>query len=158
MGILEDLKWGFTPLPFFNLPTDSAVPGTAATTEEEVRTARKHLLSMAAILGLGVFAPVVYTTLMSRRRTRSKKKKSAFEQTGLAMERGGELYNNLILTAIASPAIALPIAYIGVQKLEDGQIITKGLGNAVQTLMTVAVAAPLLQFGSQAVSAFAKKK
>lgn len=78
---------------------------------------------------------------------------------GIALENAGVQWTNTVMTMAASPAVALPLGYIGVQKLEDSKIITKGLGNAVQTLMTVAVAAPLIQMAtSVGTSAFKKGK
>ena len=48
--------------------------------------------------------------------------------------------NAVRLMASVGPAIGLPASYIGVQMMEDHDMITKGLGDAVQTLITTAAA------------------
>jgi hypothetical protein len=40
--------------------------------------------------------------------------------------------------------MGIPISYIGVQMMEDHGMITKGLGDAVQTLITTAAAGQVL--------------
>ena len=47
-----------------------------------------------------------------------------------------------VLASLA-PAMGIPISYIGVQMMEDHDMITKGLGDAVQTLITTAAAGQL---------------
>jgi hypothetical protein len=63
------------------------------------------------------------------------------------------------VTALAAPAVAAGITYITVQKLEDAEYITKGLGDGIQTLMAVAAAGPAIAgIGQIATSAFKKGK
>jgi hypothetical protein len=74
---------------------------------------------------------------------------------GKSLENASSQATGVILTGLAAPAISTAIAYILVQKLEDAKLITKGLGDATQGLLTVAAAGPMIQgIGQIAGSAF----
>ena len=97
-------------------------------------------LALCAAIGVtATAAPAIYIALKGRKRG---KKGKANEATYLALEGASNRVTSLL--AGLAPAFAMPIAYIGVQELENKGIITKDLGNAVQSLMVAGVVAPAI--------------
>ena len=106
----------------------------------ETKAVRPGFLTLCMALGVAATAaPVVYIAYKGRKRG---KKGKANEATYLALEGASNRATSLL--AGLAPAFAVPIAYIGVQELENKGIITKDLGNAVQGLMTAGVVAPAI--------------
>jgi len=97
-------------------------------------------LSICMALGIAATsAPVIYIAYKGRKRG---KKGKANEATYLALEGASNRATSLL--AGLAPAFAMPIAYIGVQELENKGVITKDLGDAVQGLMVAGVVAPAI--------------
>jgi hypothetical protein len=123
-------------------------------TPESVAAAKKFLVAELALLSLAA-APAVYALSLRKK----KKLKAGEERLGVAMENASSALGTLTVTALAAPAVAAGITYITVQKLEDAEYITKGLGDGIQTLMAVAAAGPAIAgIGQIATSAFKKGK
>jgi type II secretory pathway pseudopilin PulG len=93
-------------------------------------------VGLVALLGAGA---------MYRLATAPRKgKKASKRDEDLAMALDATSANATRVIAALAPVAAFPAAYIGVQMMEDHGMITKGLGNAAQTLMTGQVAGGLL--------------
>ena len=89
-----------------------------------------YLLWEAAILGGILLAPVVY-----RAANAPRKGKRGQRQEEIASALDSSSNRAVSLLAAIGPAIAFPAAYITVQGLENRGVISKGLGDDVQTLM-----------------------
>lgn len=140
-----------------DLTETTRTPGTS--TEQEAAIAKTDLaLVGAGILGC-IAAPAIYASYKGVGKRRKKKLTDKEMLIGRSLENASSQATGLLMTALAAPAIATASAYILVQKLEDAKIITKGLGDATQGLLTVAAAGPALQgIGQIAGSAFTKAK
>lgn len=176
MGVLEDIVWALThpftsPMPdplkgeeikgseqiataipeqsaFFPARTDTDDPNAVQRARNQLKL---FLLGLVAVVG----APTGYALWKSSR----KGKKRSFSErdmiVGVNLENTSSQATGVLLTAIASPAISTAASYILVQKLEDANVISKGLGNAAQALLTVSAAGPAIQgVGQIAGSAF----
>jgi hypothetical protein len=108
-------------------------------TDDKDVWASRWLLGLA-VVGIGVTcAPVAYKAfLRPRRGKRSKEASDIGESLDFASSRATTLLAALL------PAAGLPIAYITVQALEKKNIITSGLGNAVQSLIAAGAVAPAI--------------
>lgn len=111
---------------------------------EQIMQARYHLL----IAGGTALAIVGAPTMYAYSKTKKGRKKRALSDKelmlGRSLENASLAATGLLATALATPAIGTAIAYVGVQKLEDAQLISRGLGDAAQGLMTVAAAGPAI--------------
>ena len=126
----------------------------------DVAQARRELNRFLWAAGLIVGVPIVYAAAVAATRKKGAQITPQQEMLGKTLENASTQATGLAVTALASPVIAAAASYILVQKLEDAEYISKGLGNAAQTLLTVSAAGPALQgiggiFGS-AFKAFAK--
>jgi len=112
--------------------------GDAPDTTGDVVAAKKFLMIEAAILGGIVAAPFVYrAALGSRKGKRAKADDKLLAELDMSSNRA------TTLLAALGPAVVFPLTYITVQKMEGAQIISKGLGDAVQSLMTAMAVAPV---------------
>ena len=124
-----------------------------------VARARKQLAALAAGTAVIVGAPTLYIALKGRKRGKRARITEKDVMLGKSLENASTQATALAMTGLASPAIAAVAAYLLIQKLEDSAFITKGLGNAAQTLLTVAAAGPAIQgIGQIAGSAFKAAK
>lgn len=149
MGFFEDLANLFVaPLnvqwdPILGQPLFPPVTVDEVPTIAQVNQARLHLLGTAAAVGAITAAPALYA--LSLRKGRRKRKLTEKEIVlGEAMENASKTTSSVLVTALASPAIATAAAYIIIQKMEDARLIRKGLGNAAQTLLAVQAAGPMI--------------
>ena len=152
MSFWLDLLW-FSPLAYLTGGTTppvliwentygggSATPPVDQSGQNDTKAVKPGFLSICMALGIAATAaPVIYIAYKGRKRG---KKGKANEATYLALEGASNRATSLL--AGLAPAFAVPIAYIGVQELENKGIITKDLGNAVQGLMTAGVVAPAI--------------
>ena len=144
-------------------PTGELVGGAPATIEDsptnrQVLTARRDLAIMLAVPFVVIPAvPVIYAALQGRKRPKNARTAQKQEMVGVALENASNASSTLLQTALAAPVVAAAYTYIAVQKAETGKIISKGLGDAVQTLLAVSAAGPAIQGITSTVSAFAKK-
>jgi hypothetical protein len=128
-------------------------PALGGKTKDEDK-ARLHLLVTAAGLATIVAAP----TYLAYSKRKKKHMTPRDVMLGQSLENSSAQATGVLMTAVASPAIASAAAYILVQKLEDAGLITKSLGNATQSLLTVAAAGPAIQgIGGIVSSAFKLK-
>lgn len=209
------LQLGFWPQLLFGKKE-----GTTQESDDTLRARQTAALAGAAIAVVG--APLGYAAYLSLKKGKKKGKKAALTEaearTGVALENASASIHDIMKTAIASPYFALPLAYIGVQMLEElpaarvvkhpaipeqghwyqpppyftnivskdefshvssepvypdpiwvvdkpavpaweehipAGIITKDLGNAIQSLMALTAAGPIVQgFTGLATSAF----
>jgi len=128
--------------------------GDTGPSPELIAKTQKQLL-IGTIAGLGlVAAPAIYA--MTRKKLKKARKLTPREEMiGVTVEHASSAATQLLAVSLASPAIAAAGAYILIQKLEDAAIISRGLGNATQSLMTVAAAGPALSaIGNITSSAF----
>ena len=88
----------------------------------------------AAELGSIVAAPALYAAYTARRKGKRKKRDDR-----ILTELNDSSNRAVGLLASIGPAIGFPMAYMTVQCLETRGVISKGLGNTVQTLMAGAV-------------------
>lgn len=138
--------------------TSPPAPGASPTTVQTL-AARKQLATLTAAMVGVVAAPAIYAAYLGSSKKRKKKLTDKQIIQGKAIENASAQATGVLMTAIAAPAIAAASAYILVQKLEDGRLITKGLGDAAQALLAVAAAGPAIQgVGQIAGSAFTKAK
>ena len=115
-------------------PTVAQIKPVAAAEPSDEKLIRKDfLLYEALVLGGIVGAPVIYRAAMGYRRG---KKKKVNENMALALE--GSSARATALLAALGPAIGFPMAYMTVQCLEARGVISKGLGDSMQTLMAAA--------------------
>lgn len=149
-GILEEIgnfiqaafsqKWN----PYTGLPADQTQPTglfgpgsvtnpVPSDTEQGIR--KDFLMWEAVVLGGMIAAPVIYRAYAG-----SKKGKRARMNEDMAIALDNASARSVALLASIGPAIGFPMAYMSVQCLEDRGVITKGLGNTVQSLMAVAAA------------------
>jgi len=149
MGFFEDLANLFGDVVNVAVtPTTGIVvfpPETADTTPtpEQVMQARIHLLGTAAAVGAITAAPALYA--LSLRKGRRKRKLTEKEiLLGETLENASKTTSSVLVTALASPAIATAAGYILIQKLEDARLIRKGLGDAAQTLLAAQAAGPMI--------------
>ena len=99
-------------------------------------------VGLIALMAAGPLYRLSATTTGKASRKRSKA--STFnEQTAASLDAAS--VNATRVLASLAPAMGLPIAYIGVQMMEDHGMITKGLGDAAQTLLTVSASGQLIQ-------------
>jgi len=112
--------------------------GDAPTSPENVQSARRFLAAEALLLGGIVAAPAAYALLAPRK---GKRAKAYGETTPLVNDASNRA---VALLAAFGPAIALPAAYITVQKMEGAGLISKGLGDGAQGLMTAMATGGLL--------------
>jgi hypothetical protein len=98
-----------------------------------------------AILG----APIAYKAITSGYKGKRAQKAS---EVGESLENAST--RAVTLASAYLPAFGLPVAYITVQAMEKKGYITKGLGDAVQSLIAAGAVAPaiggVLQFASKA--------
>ena len=117
-----------------------------------------HFLFRAALVCLGVAAaPAIYAAYNAQKGP--KKRSSDITSDGMFLALEGASNRATSLLAGILPAFAFPIAYIGIEELEEKRIISGALGDDVQALMTAGVLAPAVGnvIGS-VVSAVAKGK
>ena len=135
------------------VPVPEPPPGVD-TVETRRRTRIQLILAAIAVGGI-VAAPAVYSYSLRRR----KRLTESDIRTGQTLEQASAAMTSVGMVALASPPIAAGLTYIGIQKMEDAGVISRSLGNAVQGLMTVAAAGPVIQgVGQLATSAFRKGK
>ena len=135
------LSWRDTYGGGSETPPTPPTPPTDQSGQGDDKAVAPGFLSLCMALGIAATAaPVVYIAYKGRKR--GKKARTANEATYLALEGASNRATSLL--AGLAPAFAVPIAYIGVQELENKGIITKDLGNAVQGLMTAGVVAPAI--------------
>lgn len=121
----------------------------------DVAVARRQLKNFLITGGLIVGVPIAYAAVVAATRKKGAKITPQQEMVGRTLENASSQATGLCLTALASPVIAAAASYILVQKMEDAEYISKGLGNAAQTLLTVSAAGPAIQgIGQIAQSAF----
>lgn len=128
-------------------------------TDDDAMRARLQLAAFVGGLIAVVSAPAIYALSKTQKGRKKKKMTDKELMVGQSLENASAQATGLLMTAVATPALATALAYILVQKMEDGRIITKGLGNATQGLLTVAAAGPAIQgIGQIAGSAFKRGK
>ena len=128
-----------------------------AATDKQVLAARRDLVVMLAAPFLLVPAIPAAYALASGKASRKGKRAADQERIGIALENASTASSTLIQTALAAPVVAAAYTYIAVQKAETGKLISKGLGDAVQTLLAVSASGPAIQGITSTISAFAKK-
>lgn len=140
----------------------TTVDGSTRELTDAEKVARRHLFYIGAGLLAFIAAPAVYLAYKQTTAKGKKKKRGLTERErmlGISLENVSQQATGVIITSLASPVIATAAAYIIIQKLEDGAFMTKSLGNAAQTLLTVGAAGPMIQgIGGIATSAFKKGK
>lgn len=138
-------KW-----PHYKVPE-----GTDGGTAADAERARYQL---AALLGGALVvtaAPAMYAAAISGKGKRKRKLTDKEAMLGKSIENASQQATGVLMTALASPAISAVASYLIIQKLEDGRLISKGLGDAAQTLLTVSAAGPAIQgIGGMVTSAF----
>ena len=100
-------------------------------------------LGLIGAIGLGLAAaPVLYA--YSKRKGKGKKARSDLgdDYTFLALE--GASNRSVSLVAAVAPAFALPIAYLGIEDLEQRGIIGGEIGDRVQALIAAGAVAPAI--------------
>jgi len=107
-------------------------------TKEGELAAKKFLYTEAAILTGIVAAPALYRYATGRSRGKRAKRDAA-----VAAELDNASNRAVTLLAALGPAVAFPLTYITIQKMEGAKIISKGLGDGVQGLMTAMAVAPV---------------
>ena len=121
----------------------------------DVAQARRQLNLFLLAGGLIVGVPIVYAAAVAATRKKGAPITPQQEMLGKTFENASQQATGLAITALATPVIAAATSYILVQKLEDAEYISKGLGNAAQTLLAVSAAGPMIQgIGAIAGSAF----
>ena len=129
------------------------------TAEDAIRARNQLALLTGGTIAI-IGAPAIYAASLKLRKGRKKRIMTEKDiMFGRSLENASTQATGLLMTGLAAPAIAAVTAYILVQKLEDAKVITKGLGNATQGLLTVAAAGPAIQgIGQIAGSAFKAAK
>jgi hypothetical protein len=137
----------------------STAPPGGDGVESILRARRQLAIFGIALVGL-VGAPTLYAWhLKNRKGKKHRAITDKDEMIGKSLENSSTQATGVLMTALAAPAISTATAYVIVQKLEDARIISKGLGDAAQGLLTVAAAGPMIQgIGQIATSAFKKGK
>ena len=130
---------GAESVVFYTPPVFGEGPYAAADPDPEHKTKPIFLLGTAAVLGGIAAAPLLYKAYTSR--SRGKKAKRAAE-IGQEVETASN--RAVMLAASLMPAIGLPVAYLGIQELEARGVISKGLGDSVQTLIAAGAVAPAI--------------
>lgn len=100
---------------------------------------------LIALLAAGPIYRLAATQAHTTPKKGSRKRSKAYtfnEQTAASLD-AASLNATRVIASLA-PAVALPVSYIGVQMMEDHGMITKGLGDAVQTLITVSASGQAL--------------
>jgi hypothetical protein len=119
-----------------------SMPAESPSTPEEISDSKaratRFLLAEGAILAGAVALPAAYIAYKGQKKGKKAKRAAKDDKMLLAMNDASNRAVSLL--AAIGPAVLLPVSYITVQKLEDAGVITKGLGDATQTLMTVAAA------------------
>lgn len=132
-----------------------AAPVDDSDDPQDVYRAKKFLAAEAMILGSVVAAPAIYklaTGSKKRKSARTKKREEA-----IATELSHASTRASTMLAAFGPAFAIPATYITVQGLENAKYISKGLGDAVQGLLTASAAAGLVGGAVGAALPFLKK-
>jgi len=134
----------FAPGGFFGQTLGTyLLPGGEITptklTDEEIESDDKiihkdFLFWEAAILGSIVAAPALYAAYTAPRKGKRKKRDDR-----ILTELNDSSNRAVGLLASIGPAIGFPMAYMSIQGLEARGVISKGLGNTIQTLMAGAV-------------------
>jgi hypothetical protein len=109
-----------------------------------VTKARKQLNKFLLAGGLITGVPAAYALYTLATTKKGEKLSPRKEMMGRSLENFSSQATGAAITALASPVIATAAAYILIQKLEDAEYISRGLGNAAQTLLTVAAAGPAI--------------
>lgn len=113
---------------------------------QDILDAKKFLAAEAVILGIVIGAPIGYAAYSAfsspPRKKRTKAQIARDERMFEAFSNASTRASSVL--ASFGPSFAIPATYITVQKLEDAEYITKGLGDAVQTILTTAAAAGLV--------------
>ena len=100
-------------------------------------------LGLIGAIGLGLAAaPVLYTLSKSRKRGKKARTDLGDDYTFLALE--GASNRSVSLLAAVAPAFALPIAYLGIEDLEQRGIIGGEIGDRVQALIAAGAVAPAI--------------
>ena len=126
-----------TPAELLVLPVvdDSDAP-------EDIARAKRFLAVEAALLGGIVAAPAAYVAYTSSKKRKSAKKRKGEERVLSELSDASTRATSLL--SAFGPAFAIPATYITVQGLENAKYISKGLGDAVQTMLTASAAAGLV--------------
>ena len=132
--------FSWTPLGVFDVTIKDPVDD--GSTPEDVASARKFLLAEAALLGGVVAAPAMYALYRAASKPAKGKKRAAADTMSLELSHASTRATTLL--SAFGPAFAIPATYITVQGLENAKYITKGLGDAVQALLTASAAAGLV--------------
>ena len=141
------------PAEEYEIRREEFLPGglLGGNTDEEnkkiasVAEARRELYLFLVAAGIIVAAPFIYAVAVAATRKKGAPITPQQEMLGKTLENASSQATGLATTALASPVIAAAASYILVQKLEDAEYISKGLGNAAQTLLTVSAAGPAIQ-------------
>lgn len=112
-------------------------PGTV--TEGEKAVAGLWLGGLAATGITLAAAPTLYRAF-----TKPRKGKKAKDRDAMAQSLDDASMRATTLAAAMLPAAGLPIAYITVQALEAKGVLSKALGDAVQTLIAAGAVAPAI--------------
>jgi len=134
-GIIEEglgVDFGTGPPP---VTDDSEAP-------VDIARAKRFLLAEAALLGGIVAAPAAYVAYTGYKKRKSAKKRKQEDKVLTELSHASTRATTLL--SAFGPAFAIPATYITVQGLENAKYISKGLGDAVQTLLTMSAAAGLV--------------
>ena len=126
------------PTPIILEEVGGALKGPADPSDEH-KSKPVILGATAAVLGGVALAPFVY-----RAYSRPRRGKRAKQAQELALAVDDASNRAVTLLAALLPAVGLPIAYLGVQELEARGVISKGLGDSVQTLIAAGAVAPAI--------------
>ena len=104
--------------------------------------AKMFLLAEFAGIAAIAAAPVLYRAYKGQKGLKNAKKQAQADKIASSLDASSE--RMLGLLGKLGPYAAIPAAYITVQALEDAEYITRGVGNAVQTIMAGSVGTDLL--------------
>ena len=100
-------------------------------------------LGLIGAIGLGLAAaPVIYALSKGRKRGKKGRMDLGDDYAFLALE--GASNRSVSLLAAVAPAFALPIAYLGIEDLEQRGIIGGEIGDRVQALIAAGAVAPAI--------------
>lgn len=113
------LEWlfGLTPLGVFDV---SLKEGESVEVTDDTKRAERSLRGLA-VLGGVVAAPLGYAAYLHASKSKKKRNKltPSEQRMGVALENASMQTADIVKTAIVSPYIAFPLAYLGVQMLKD---------------------------------------
>lgn len=159
-------------------PVDASLPtGDADNPAPLDSEATRNVRAKRAVLTLGLAAGAIAAPTIYAYSLKTKKRKKALTEKelmlGRSLENTSQQMTQLSLTALAAPALAIPLAYWLIEigenfppaKYEDGVMVSPPgiwsgrFGDRMQTLLTASVAAPMIQgIAGLASSAFTRGK